>query len=80
MHTRPRLRHHTNPKNPAKSRFLSRETLNAGQTTLTTDQKVGSSNLSGRAAQRCRSEPLACTTAFWSVASRQPRGRPPLQT
>ena len=79
MHTRPRLRHHANPEKPTRSGLLSYETLNAGQATLTTDQKVGSSNLSGRAAQRCRSEPLACTTAFWAVASRQPREQPPLQ-
>ena len=49
MYTSPRLRHHANPKNPARSVVLSYETLNAGQTPLTTDQKVGSSNLSGRA-------------------------------
>ena len=51
MHTRPRLRHHANPEKPTRSGLLSYETLNAGQATLTTDQKVGSSNLSGRAGQ-----------------------------
>ena len=51
MHTRPRLRHHTNPEKPTRSGLLSHGTLNAGQATLTTDQKVGSSNLSGRAGQ-----------------------------
>ena len=51
VHTRPRLRHHTNPEKPTRSGLLSYGTLNAGQTPLTTDQKVGSSNLSGRAGQ-----------------------------
>jgi hypothetical protein len=51
VHTRPRLRHHANPEKPTRSGLLSYETLNAGQATLTTDQKVGSSNLSGRAGQ-----------------------------